>query len=80
MGITLDFQGSGLSEQGIDRATGRTLLRVNPVFFRPAEVDILLGDPTKAREKLGWNPTKTGFQELVRRMVEADIRLCEREH
>ena len=80
VGITLDFQGSGLSEQGIDRATGRTLLRVNPVFFRPAEVDILLGDPTKAREKLGWNPTKTGFQELVRRMVEADIRLCEREH
>lgn len=78
-GITLDFQGSGLTERGIHRATGRTVVRVNPALYRPAEVELLLGDPAKAREKLGWNPRQTSFQELVWRMVEADKKLCEKE-
>lgn len=74
-GIELQWQGSGLDEKGVDVATGRVLVEVDPRFFRPAEVEQLLGDPTKAREKLGWNPTKTSFEELVNRMVDADIKL-----
>lgn len=61
--------------EGVDAATGRVLVEVDPRFFRPAEVEQLLGDPSKAREKLGWNPTKTSFEELVNRMVDADIKL-----
>lgn len=74
-GIELQWQGEGLDEKGVDAATGRVLVEVDPRFFRPAEVEQLLGDPTKAREKLGWNPTKTSFEELVNRMVDADIKL-----
>ncbi len=74
-GIELQWQGSGLDEKGVDAATGRVLVEVDPRFFRPAEVEQLLGDPSKAREKLGWNPTKTSFEELVNRMVDADIKL-----
>ncbi len=73
-GIELEWQGQDLDEKGIDRATGRVLVEVDAQFFRPCEVDILLGDPTKAREKLGWNPTQTSFEELVRRMVRHDMR------
>ncbi len=74
-GIELQWQGSGLDEKGVDAATGRVLVEVDPRFFRPAEVEQLLGDPSQAREKLGWNPTKTSFEELVNRMVDADIKL-----
>ena len=74
-GIELEWQGEGLDEKGIDRATGRVLVEVDPKYFRPAEVDQLLGDPTKARTKLGWNPRKTSFQELVNIMVDNDMRL-----
>ena len=74
-GIELQWQGSGLDEKGVDAATGRVLVEVDPRFFRPAEVEQLLGDHSKAREKLGWNPTKTSFEELVNRMVDADIKL-----
>ena len=74
-GIELQWQGSGLDEKGVDAATGRVLVEVDPRFFRPAEVEQLRGDPSKAREKLGWNPTKTSFEELVNRMVDADIKL-----
>ena len=74
-GIDLECQGEGLDEKGIDRATGRVLVEVDPKYFRPAEVDQLLGDPTKARTKLGWNPRKTSFQELVNIMVDNDMRL-----
>ncbi len=74
-GIELQWQGSGLDEKGVDAATGRVLVEVDPRFFRPAEVEQLLGAPSKAREKLGWNPTKTSFEELVNRMVDADIKL-----
>ena len=74
-GIELEWQGEGLNEKGIDRATGRVLVEVDPKYFRPAEVEQLLGDPTKAKEKLGWNPHKTSFEELVRIMVEHDMRV-----
>ena len=73
-GIELRWEGAGLDEKGIDKATGRELVSVDPRFFRPAEVEQLLGDPTKARTKLGWNPKKTSFEELVRIMVEEDMR------
>ncbi len=73
-GIELRWEGEGVDERGIDTATGRVLVEVDPRFFRPADVEQLLGDPTKAREKLGWNPTKTPFTELVRIMVDHDLR------
>ncbi|MCI8860981.1 MAG: GDP-mannose 4,6-dehydratase [Lachnospiraceae bacterium] len=73
-GIELRWKGGGAEEQGIDRRTGKILVEVSPEFFRPAEVDLLLGDPSKAKELLGWNPTKTAFKELVRMMVEHDIK------
>ena len=71
-GIELDWQGEGLAEKGIDKNTGKVLVEVDPKYFRPAEVQTLLGDPTKARTVLGWNPRKTSFDELVRLMVESD--------
>lgn len=72
-GIELRWEGHGIDEKGIDTKTGRTLVAVDPRFFRPAEVEQLLGDPTKARTRLGWNPQKTSFTELVRIMVENDL-------
>lgn len=72
-GIELRWEGHGLDEKGIDTKTGRTLVAVDPRFFRPAEVEQLLGDPTKARTRLGWNPQKTSFNDLVRIMVENDL-------
>lgn len=74
-GVNLRWEGEGVEEKGIDVKTGRVLVEVSPDFFRPAEVDLLLGDPTKAREVLGWNPRKTSFDELVRIMTEHDIEL-----
>ena len=73
VGIELRWQGEGVQEQGIDQATGRVLVEVDPKYFRPAEVETLLGDPTKAKTLLGWNPQKTSFEELVRIMVEHDV-------
>ena len=72
-GIELRWEGEGLNEKGYDIASGRCLIEVDPRFFRPAEVDELLGDPTKARTTLGWNPRKTSFDDLVARMVRADM-------
>jgi len=72
-GITIRWEGEGVDEKGIDDATGRVLIEVDPKFFRPSEVDQLLGDPTKARTQLGWNPSKTSFEELVHIMVEHDM-------
>ncbi len=74
-GIDIRWEGEGVNEKGIDAATGKVLVKVDPRFFRPADVEQLLGDPSKAREKLGWNPTKTPFRELVRLMVEHDMKL-----
>ncbi|MBR1501650.1 MAG: GDP-mannose 4,6-dehydratase [Bacteroidales bacterium] len=73
-GINLRWEGSGVEEKGIDTATGKVLVEVDPKFFRPTEVDQLLGDPTKARTLLGWNPRKTPFEELVRLMVRSDMK------
>ena len=78
-GIELEWRGEGLNEQGIDKATGRVLVEVDPKYFRPAEVEQLLGDPTKAKEKLAWNPRKTSFDQLVKLMVEHDLRNEERQ-
>lgn len=71
-GIELHWEGSGLAEKGVAE-DGRVLVEVDPRFFRPAEVDTLLGDPSKARTVLGWNPRKTSFEELVREMVVYDM-------
>lgn len=73
VGIDLRWEGEGIEERGIDVATGRILVEVDPKYFRPAEVETLLGDPTKAKELLGWNPSKTSFEELVRIMVRHDV-------
>ena len=73
-GMELDWQGEGIEEKGIDRKTGRVLVEVSPEFFRPTDVVTLLGDPAKAKRELGWNPTKTPFAELVKRMTEHDLR------
>ena len=72
-GIELEWQGQGIDEKGIDKNTGRLLVAIDPRFFRPAEVQQLLGDPTKARTRLGWNPQMTSFEDLVRIMVEHDL-------
>ncbi len=73
VGIELEFRGEGLDEQGIDKATGRVLVEVSPDFYRPTDVVNLWGDPTKAREILGWNPSKTSFEDLVALMVDHDM-------
>ena len=73
-GIELMWQGEGVDEKGIDRASGRVLVEVSPDFYRPTDVVNLLGDPSKARRELGWNPTATSFEELVRLMVEHDMK------
>ncbi len=72
-GIEVRFEGTAEQEVGIDAASGKTLVRINPKFYRPAEVELLIGSPAKAREKLGWEP-KTSLEELCRMMVEADLR------
>ncbi len=73
LGFSLIWQGSGTDERGIDPATGEVWVTINPEFYRPAEVDLLIGDPSKARQELGWTP-RVPLNELVRRMVEADLR------
>ncbi len=73
VGIRLRWEGEGMDEKGIDEANGRVLVEVDPKYFRPAEVEQLLGDPTKARTLLGWNPRKTPFEELVKIMVRHDM-------
>lgn len=72
-GITVDFKGDTENETAVDVATGKTVMRVNPKFYRPAEVELLIGDPARAKEKLGWAPTTT-LEELCQMMVEADLR------
>ena len=73
-GIELEFKGEGMNEKGIDKKTGEVLVEVSPDFYRPTDVVNLWGDPTKAKTVLGWNPTKTSFEELVKIMVEHDMR------
>lgn len=78
-GIEIEWRGEGLEEKGTNKATGEVIVEIDPKFFRPAEVEQLLGDPTKAKTLLNWNPTKTSFEELVRIMVEADMKKVESE-
>lgn len=73
-GIELEWQGEGMDEKGIDKNSGKTLIEVSPEFYRPTDVVNLWGDPTKAKEELGWNPVKTPFEELVRIMVAHDMK------
>ena len=73
VGIELEFQGEGADEKGIDKATGKVLIEVSPDFYRPTDVVNLWGDPTKAKAKLGWDPNKTSFEELVNIMVDSDM-------
>lgn len=78
-GIDLEFKGTGVDEKGYDKKTGKVLIEVSKDFYRPTDVVNLLGDPTKAKTKLGWNPTKTSFEELVKLMVEADKKKVDKE-
>lgn len=78
-GMELCWKGQGLEEKGYDQKTGRMLVCVNPAWFRPTDVNNLLGDPTKARTVLGWNPQKTSYEELVRIMAEHDRLLAKKE-
>ena len=79
-GIELEFQGEGISEKGIDKATGKVLVEVSEDFYRPTDVVNLWGDPTKAKTRLGWNPQKTTFEELVRIMVQHDMQKVAADH
>jgi len=72
-GIEVDFKGTAEKELAVDTATGKTVMRINPKFYRPAEVELLIGDPAKARAKLGWEP-RTTLEQLCQMMVEADLR------
>ena len=78
-GIELEFKGEGMEEVGIDKATGKTVIKVSPEFYRPTDVVNLWGDPAKAKTELGWNPTKTTFEELVKIMVAHDMELVKNE-
>ncbi len=78
MGFSLAWEGSGVGEHAVNRADGKTVVRVNPAFFRPAEVELLLGDPTKAETNLGWQ-REVSFEQLVQRMAKRDLELVEKE-
>jgi GDPmannose 4,6-dehydratase len=73
VGVEVEFRGTAESETAVDMATGKTVMRVNPKFYRPAEVELLIGNPAKAKAKLGWEP-KTTLEQLCQMMVEADLR------
>lgn len=73
-GIELEWKGEGIEEKGIDKATGKILVEVSPAFYRPTDVVNLLGDPSKAKRELGWNPVQTSFEELVKLMVDHDMK------
>lgn len=72
LGMTIEFSGEGIGEKGVNPANGKTVVAVDPRYFRPTEVETLLGDPTKGKAKLGWEP-RISFQEMVSEMVQADL-------
>ena len=78
VGIELRWMGEGVTEKGVNAKSGKVLVEVDPKYFRPCEVEQLLGDPTKAKTLLGWNPTKTSFSELVKIMMEHDLRFVKK--
>jgi GDP-D-mannose dehydratase len=77
IGIKLQWKGKGVDEVGLCKKTGKAMVKIDPKYFRPTEVELLIGDPTKAKEKLGWVP-KITMQELCKEMVKADIKLVEK--
>lgn len=79
VGIDIEWQGEGIDEKGIDKATGKVVVAVSSDFYRPTDVVDLWGDPTKAKTKLGWNPLKTSYEDLVRIMAEHDLKVAKRE-
>lgn len=79
-GIDIEWNGEGINEKGINKTTGEILVEVDPKYFRPAEVEQLLGDPTKAKTVLGWNPTKTSFDQLIEIMVKSDLNFIKKKH
>jgi GDPmannose 4,6-dehydratase len=78
LGMNIEWRGTGVDETGVDSRSGRTVVCVDPRYFRPTEVETLLGDPGKAREKLGWS-AEVSFADLVKEMVEADLALAKRD-
>ena len=79
-GIELEFKGDGVKEKGYNKKTGDVLVEVDPAYFRPSEVETLLGDPTKAKNELGWNPRKTSFEQLVKLMMKHDMEFVKKDH
>lgn len=79
VGIDIEWQGQGIDEKGIDKATGKVVVAVSPDFYRPTDVVDLWGDPTKAKTKLGWNPQKTSYEDLIRIMAEHDLKIAKTE-
>jgi GDPmannose 4,6-dehydratase len=78
-GFKIVWKGEGIDEKGFDEATDRVLIEVDPTYFRPTEVDLLLGDPTKAKEKLGWMPTHS-LEDLIDDMMKSDLEEARKEH
>jgi GDPmannose 4,6-dehydratase len=79
LGMEVHWRGEGVDEKGYETSTGRCIVAVDPRYFRPTEVDTLLGDPTKAQQKLGWRP-RISFEALIEEMVREDLKLAERDH
>ena len=78
-GISIRWEGEGVDQKGIDERTGKTLVEVDEKYFRPAEVDTLLGNPAKARDLLGWSSDNTPIEELVKIMMKNDMKIAEKE-
>jgi GDPmannose 4,6-dehydratase len=78
VGRSIEWRGKGVDETGIDKKSGKTVVRIDPVYFRPTEVDTLIGDASKARDKLGWKP-KTTFTQLIKEMMAGDLAIAKRE-
>ena len=79
VGIELHWEGKGQDEKGVCQKTGKTYIKIDPKYYRPAEVETLLGDPTKAKTVLGWDPEETSFETLVKQMVKSDLVLAQNE-
>jgi GDPmannose 4,6-dehydratase len=73
MDIEIEWIGSGVNEKGLNKKTGNIIIEIDPIYFRPTEVEQLCGNPEKAKKLLGWNPRKTSFEELVKKMVRYDF-------
>jgi GDPmannose 4,6-dehydratase len=78
VGRSIEWRGKGVEEAGLDKKSGKTIVRIDPTYFRPTEVDLLIGDASKAHKKLGWKP-KTSFAVLVKQMVAGDLAIARRE-